>query len=210
VKKRLISSQLKLKSSSCTKGLVATISALLDACVLYPAQLRDLLLSFGDAELFHPVWSDMIHEEWITNVLANRPELTRRQLEQTRDAMNRAFPDASVRGFEPLMPTLVLPDPDDCHVLAAAIHARADLIITVNLKDFPSPTLLPLGVEAIHPDYFVDYLIDVDEDEAFAAVSKMRSRLRAPSMTPQEFIESIERAGLLRTASRLRANVNRV
>ena len=152
----------------------------------------------------------MIHEEWIANVLANRPDLTRWQLEQTRDAMNRAFPDATVRGFEPLISTLVLPDRDDCHVLAAAIHAHAELIITVNLKDFPPSTLLPQGIEALHPDYFVDDLIDVGEDEAFAAVSKMRRRLQAPSMTPKEFIESIEKAGLFRTASRLRANVNRV
>jgi predicted nucleic acid-binding protein len=189
---------------------VTRVSALLDACVLYPARLRDLLLSLAAAELFRPIWSDMIHEEWIVNVLANRPDLTRRQLEQTRDAMNRAFPDASVRGFEPLLPTLVLPDRNDCHVLAAAIHAHAELIITVNLKDFPPATLLPQGIEAIHPDYFVDYLIDVDEDEAFAAVSKMRSRLRAPSMTPEEFVESIETAGLFKTASRLRASVNRI
>ncbi len=189
---------------------MATISALLDACVLYPARLRDLLLSLAAADLFEPKWSEMIHEEWITNLLANRPDLTRQQLEQTRDAMNRAFPDASVYGFEPLMPALVLPDPDDRHVLAAAIHARAAFIITVNLKDFPPAALIPHGIEAAHPDDFVDYLFDVDEDEAFATIAKMRSRLQAPSMTPKEFIESIEKVDLSRTASRLRANINRV
>ena len=152
----------------------------------------------------------MIHEEWIRSLLVNRSDLTRQQLEQTRDAMNQAFPDASVRGFESLIPTLVLPDIDDRHVLAAAIHARADLVITVNLKDFPPPALVPHTIEAIHPDYFVDYLIDLDEDEAFAAVAKMRSRLRTPSMTAKEFIESIERIGMPLTSSRLRNNATRI
>ncbi len=152
----------------------------------------------------------MIHEEWITNLLANRPDLTRWQLQAARDAMNRAFPDASVRGFEPLILTLALPDIDDRHVLAAAIHAHVDSIITVNLKDFPPPALIPHGIEAMHPDYFIDFLFDLDEDEAFAAIAKMRTRLRSPSMTPKEFIDSIEKAGLPRTASHLRTNVTRV
>ena len=189
---------------------MAIISALLDACVLYPARLRDLLLSLAAADFFRPLWSDLIQEEWITNVLAHRPDLTRAQLEKARDAMSQAFPDASIRGFEPVIATLVLPDPDDRHVVAAAVHARADLIITVNLKDFPPAALIPRGVQATHPDDFVDYLFDLDEDEAFAAIAKMRRRLHAPSMTPKEFVESIEKAGLLRVASRLRANLTRI
>lgn len=189
---------------------MAIISALLDACVLYPARLRDLLLSLAAADLFQPVWSDLIQEEWITNVLAHRPDLTRVQLEKARDAMNQAFPDASIRGFEPVIATLVLPDPDDRHVVAAAIQARADLIITVNLKDFPPATLIPRGVQATHPDDFVDYLFDLDEEEAFAAIAKMRSRLRTPSMAPKELIESLEKVGLTRTAASLRANVTRI
>lgn len=187
---------------------MATISALLDACVLYPARLRDLLLSLAAADLFRPLWSEMIQEEWITNVLANRPDLTRMQLEKTRDVMNQAFPDAAVQGFEPIIPTLVLPDPDDRHVLAAAIHAN--LIITLNLKDFPSAVLISFGIEALPPDDFVDYVFDLDEDEACAAIAKMRSRLRAPSMTPEEFIESIEILSMPLTASRLQHNSTRI
>ncbi len=189
---------------------MAAISALLDACVLYPARLRDLLLSLAVADLFQPKWSEMIHEEWITNLLANRPDLTRGQLQAAGDAMNGAFPDASVRGFEPLMPTLVLPDRDDRHVLAAALHARADLIVTINLKDFPPTALIPYSIEAAHPDDFVEYLFDLDEDEAFAAIAKMRNRLRAPSMTPKEFIDSIEQVGMPQTASRLRNSAPRL
>jgi len=120
---------------------VAAIPALLDSCVLYPARLRDLLLSLAAAGLFRPIWSDSIHEEWMTNVLANRPDLTRAQLEATRRAMDLAFPAALVSGFEGLIPALNLPDPDDRHALAAAVYARAELIITVNLSDFPKAAL---------------------------------------------------------------------
>jgi predicted nucleic acid-binding protein len=189
---------------------VAAISALLDSCVLYPARLRDLLLSLAAVDLFRPLWSEMIHEEWITKVLVNRPDLTRAQLEAARSAMDHAFPAAAVFGFERLIPTVSLPDPDDRHVLAAAIHARADLIVTVNLKDFPTAALSSQGIVAAHPDPFVDYLFDLDEPEAVDAVARMRGRLRAPSLSPDDFIDSIAQVGMPLTASRLRNLSNRI
>lgn len=189
---------------------MATLSAFLDACVLYPARVRDLLLSLAAADLFQPKWSGLIQEEWITNVLANRPDLNRAQLEKTRDAMNQAFPDASVQGFDRIIQTLVLPDPDDRHILAAAIHAGADLIVTTNLKDFPPAALIPYGIEAAHPDEFVDCLFDLHEDEAFAAVAKMRGRLKAPPMNSHDFIQSIAKAGLPLVALRLRTGMTRI
>jgi hypothetical protein len=189
---------------------VAVISALLDSCVLYPARLRDLLLSLAAVGLFRPIWSDIIHEEWMTNVLVNRPDLTRTQLEATRSAMDRAFPAASVSGFETVIPALSLPDPNDRHVLAAALHARADLIITVNLKDFPTAAVTPHNIVAAHPDPFVEYLFDLDEPEAITAIAGMRSRLRAPSLSPDDFIDSIAQVGMPLTVSRLRRHANRI
>jgi hypothetical protein len=124
--------------------------------------------------------------------------------------MNQAFPDALVRGFEPIIPTLTLPDSDDRHILACAIYARADLIITINLTDFPPADLVPRAIAAAHPDAFVAYLFAVEEEEALAAIAKMRNRLRAPSMTPQEFIESIGQVGMPLTASRLRSSLTRI
>ncbi len=188
----------------------ATITAVLDACVLYPARLRDLLLSLAAADLFRPIWSDTIHEEWMANVLTNRPDLTRGQLERTRNLMNRAFPSASVQGFEPIIAKLTLPDPDDRHVLATAMYARAHLIITINLNDFPPAALRAYGIAPAHPDQFVNYLFALDENGALAAIAKARRRLRAPSMTPTEFIESIEKVGMLLTASRLRNKAARL
>ena len=189
---------------------MAAISALLDSCVVYPARLRDLLLSLAAAGLFRPLWSESINEEWMVSVHVNRPDLTRPQLEAARSAMDRAFPAASVSGFERLIPALSLPDPDDRHVLVAAVHAGTDLIVTVNLKDFPTAILAPHGIVAMHPDAFVEYLFDLDEIEAIAAVARMRRRLRAPPLNPDGFIDSIAQVGMPLTASRLRNLANRI
>jgi hypothetical protein len=116
----------------------------------------------------------MINEEWITNVLAHRPGLIRAQLEKTRDVMNQRFLDALMQGVEPLIPRLTLPDPNDRHVLAAAIESRADVIVTANLKDFPPTALVPHGIAVADPDDFVDQLFDRNEDEAVAAAARMR------------------------------------
>ena len=189
---------------------MAAIPALLDSCVLYPARLRDLLLSLAAAGLFRPIWSDSIHEEWMTNVLANRPDLTRAQLEATRRAMDLAFPAALVSDFEGLIPALNLPDPDDRHVLAAAVYARAELIITVNLNDFPKAALRSHSIVAAHPDSFVDCLFDLDEADAIGAIAGMRGRLRAPAMSPDDFIDSLAQVGMPLTVSRLRRRANRI
>jgi hypothetical protein len=93
--------------------------------------------------------------------------------------------------------------------LAAALHARAELIITVNLKDFPTTALTPHSIVATHPDAFVDDLFDLDEHKAIGAIGKMRSRLRAPSLSPADFIDSISQVGMPLTASRLRRHANR-
>lgn len=108
-----------------------------DASVLYPAPLRDLLIHLALSDLFRAKWTEEIHQEWIRNLLANRRDLSVEQLERTRDLMNRAVPDCLVEDYLPLLPHLTLPDPNDRHVLAAAIWARASVIVTYNQKDSP-------------------------------------------------------------------------
>ena len=92
-------------------------------------------------DLFRAKWTDDIHEEWMRSVLKNRPDLRREQLERTRDLMNAHVRDCLVTGYEDLIDSLALPDPDDRHVLAAAIRAGAEVIVTFNLKDFPPNAL---------------------------------------------------------------------
>ncbi len=119
-----------------------------DACVLYPAPLRDFLMHLALSDLYRARWSDLIHDEWTRNVQADRPDLTPEQLARTRQLMNAHVRDCLVTGFEHLIPSITLPDPDDRHVVAAAIHSGASLIVTYNLKDFSAEVLEPYNLEA--------------------------------------------------------------
>lgn len=118
-------------------------TAVYDACVLYPAPLRDFLMWLGLSGRFRARWSQTIHEEWKRNLLINRPDLTRAQVDRTSDLMDRAIPDGLVEGYESLAAGLTLPDPDDRHVLAAAIRCGASVIVTFNQRDFPNELLAP-------------------------------------------------------------------
>jgi predicted nucleic acid-binding protein len=171
-------------------------TVLLDACVLYPAPLRDLLMHLTLADVFRAKWTEEIHREWMESVLSNRPELKRDALERTRTLMTRAAPDATVVGFEPLIGGLELPDPDDRHVLATAIHSRADLIVTFNLKDFPADRLSPFGVEAQHPDSFLIDQLNLNQPAVLLALKRQRASLRNPPMRSLEFLDSLERQRL--------------
>jgi predicted nucleic acid-binding protein len=189
---------------------VPSPTALCDACVLYPAPLRDLLMFLAVRDLFRARWSDVIPEEWMGSVLANRPDLKRAQLERTRDLMNTHARDSLVTGFEGMVDSLALPDPDDRHVLAAAIRAGAEVIVTFNLKDFPPESVAAHGIEAVHPDEFLSRLIDVAPDEFCDAAKLHRSNLKNPPKSVDEFLGTLEACGLPRTVARLRASAERL
>lgn len=179
-------------------------TALYDACVLYPAELRNLLMYLALTDLFRAKWTDAIHEEWIEALLKTRDNVTREKLERTRDLMNAHVRDCLVTGYEDLIPALQLPDPDDRHVLAAAIRGRADVIVTFNLKDFPAAVLSPLGIESQHPDEFVTHLLDLDSGAVCLAVKRQRESLKKPAMSIEELLTVFERCGLSQTVARLR------
>ncbi len=120
----------------------------LDANVLYPFRKRDLLLSFYAAGLFRCRWTDEILGEWVRNLIAQKPALVA-SIDQQLAAISQAFPESLVTGYEAIVATLSLPDPNDHHVLAAAIVCGAQHIITDNLKDFPQESLSPFDIEAI-------------------------------------------------------------
>jgi predicted nucleic acid-binding protein len=174
-------------------------TAILDACVLYPAPLRDLLLNLGANGLFIPKWSEAIQLEWTKNLLENRPDIPLEKLQRTVDLMNMAFPDANVEGFENLVQGLKLPDSGDHHVLAAAIRCKANVIVTSNLQDFPIDYLAGFDLEALHPDRFITNLIDHAPEICLKALKEQTGRLKNPPQTVLDVLGHLEKNGLKQT-----------
>ncbi len=179
-------------------------TAVYDACVLYPAPLRSLLMYLALTDLFRAKWTDAIHEEWMRNVRKNYADITQAQVERIRDLMNAHVRDCLVTGYEDLIEGLTLPDPGDRHVLAAAVRAGADVIVTTNLADFPKKTLTEYGIEAQHPDEFIMHLFDLAPNLVYSAAKKQRESLKKPPMTVEEYLESLKRQGLTQTVVVLR------
>jgi hypothetical protein len=182
---------------------LSRFTVILDACVLYPAPLRDLLVSLAETGLFRGRWTDEIHEEWIRNVLKKRPNVSPAVLNRTRSLMDDAVLDCIVTGYASLIEGLILPDPDDRHVLAAAIVAGADAIVTFNLKDFPEGELSKFGIDALHPDDFVVAQIGINHAAVCAAAKRQRERLRNPPKSVVEFLDSLSIQGLPQTVAAL-------
>lgn len=177
---------------------MAKFTVILDACVLYPAPLRDLLMHLTATDLFKAHWTEQIHEEWI-NALLRRDGFERSKLERVKELMNTHARDALVTGFEPLIESLTLPDENDKHVLAAAIRCNADAIITKNLKDFPADSLKPFAVEAIHPDDFLFNQLTLSTPLFCSAVKRMRLSLKKPPKTAEELLLILRKQELPQT-----------
>ena len=184
--------------------MVSNLTVLYDACVLYPNYLRDVLIQLATTDLFRAKWTEQIHDEWIRNILKNRPDINPEKLQELKQKINRSVPDCLVSDFEYLIPALDLPDRDDRHVLAAAIVAKADVIVTVNLKDFPSDVLLNYGIEAQHPDDFIADLIDLQPLRVLGAIQTIQNRLKNPSVNFDEYMEILLKQGLLSSVVILR------
>jgi predicted nucleic acid-binding protein len=186
------------------------VRAVYDANILYPAPLRDLFIRLAQAGLVQARWTEQIHEEWLRNVLADNPRLSPARLGRTRTLVNEAVRDCLVTGYEDLIDSLSLPDADDRHVLAAAIRASAEVIVTYNLTDFPAETLARFDIEARHPDDFLIYLLDLAPDTVCSAVKRQRESLRNPPKTAQELLATFEGHGLTQTVARLREFTDRL
>jgi hypothetical protein len=126
--------------------------------------LRDLLLRLALTDLFRAKWTDLSAE----------------RLQRTRELMNSAVPDYLVTGYEGMIGELELPDPDDRHVLAAAVRCQAGVIVTYNLKDFPASVLEAYGIEAQHPDDFVRCVYDLNPVAVCNVIRQQREGLRGP------------------------------
>ncbi len=182
---------------------MTSFTAVLDACVLYPAPLRDLLLQLSLAGLYRARWTDEIHDEWMAALLSRRRDLTRAQLDRTRALMNQSGLDCLVTGYANLVEGLQLPDKFDRHVLAAAIRCGAAVIVTFNRRDFPTAYLGQFGIEAQHPDEFIADLIDADRERALESVRRVRSRLRNPPLSTDEYLDILSRQALPATVAAL-------
>lgn len=183
--------------------------AFYDACVLYPAPLRDLLVELACTNLFRARWTERIHEEWMRSLRADRPGLSAIKLRATADAMNESVEDCLIDGYESLIPTITLPDEDDRHVVAAAVVGRADVIVTLNLKDFPAAALAPFNIEVQHPDVFIRHVLDLD-GETLMAVAMCRRKLKNPPKTVEEYLSTLARQGLPETVSFLRRRAHAI
>lgn len=182
----------------------AKYTAILDANTLYPSLVRDLLLSLAGTGLYHARWTHKINEEWTRNLAAAKPELAHKLPAVVR-MMNEAIPDCLVENYELLIDCIQLPDPDDQHVVAAAIAGHADAIVTFNLADFPAGLLSPLGIDVQHPDDFVMNQLQLQEIVAIRAIKAMRARWKNPSRTAAELIDALEQRQLPMTADYVRS-----
>ncbi len=175
-----------------------------DACILYPAPLRDLLVRVAVEELCRARWSDEILNEVFGNLQAARPDLEPAKLARTRKMMCDAVPDCLVTGHSPLIDSLELPDPGDRHVLAAAVQSGAGVIVTDNLKDFPQAALRPHGIEALSADEFVVRVIEAVPEQVATIVKQQAADLTNPPCTVEQVLKALARNGLKRSAVRLR------
>jgi predicted nucleic acid-binding protein len=175
---------------------LARYTALLDACVLVPIALADTLLRVAERELYRPLWSERILAEAADAVLEIHADLAPDVVAKRFAAMNNAFEDAPVEGWEPFEATLTLPDPDDRHVVAAAMRRKADAIITANVRDFPDETLAPLEIAVVHPDDFLLDQLDLAPRVVLDALREQAAHTRKPPLTPTDLLTRLARAGV--------------
>jgi predicted nucleic acid-binding protein len=180
----------------------------LDANILFPVPLCDLFMHLAIVSAIRVHWSDRIEAEWVRNVIAKRPNLDPNRVRHRASRMNEAMPDAMISGSEHLETQLLesgikVPDPNDLHVLATAIHASADAIITKNLTDFPREILEKFELEALHPDLFVQHLLELNPNAAIQAVRNQQASLYKPAQTMTQVLETLTNQAMTLTSARL-------
>lgn len=177
--------------------------AVLDTNVIYPINIRDLLFWFAHYDLYTPKWSNHIFKEWKS--VMERKGIAEEIAEKRTQIANKAFPEALVLNYEGLLENLNLPDPNDCHVLAAAIKINANVIVTNNLKDFPEDYLETFGLKVKSADDFLTDIIDLNHDEAIKAFKEMVLNRKNPELNEYEVLDQLRKNGLNDTANYLHA-----
>lgn len=178
-------------------------SVIVDANIFFHMWILDPLLSLADEGLFEPMWSDAIMQEAARNLPKAWKSATASQISAFLGVVNEAYPYAQVPDWREHMEGLELPDPDDRHVLAAAIAAGAASIVTLNLADFPLAVANRYGIEIEHPDAFLCRIYDSAPQTAGAAIRRMIENKKHPPRTLAEEYAGLDKAGLRKFACRI-------
>lgn len=173
-------------------------TCVLDTNVIYPLEVRDILFWLAFHELYTPKWSKHIFDEWIS--LMKRKGVSSTEIKSRIENANKAFPDALVHNYEPLIDGLKLPDTKDCHVLAAAIKVNANIIVTNNLKDFPEKYLSTFGLKPKNADDFITDIIDLNPDKATEAFRDLVMNRKNPKIDEFEMLDIFRKRNLKDTA----------
>jgi predicted nucleic acid-binding protein len=178
--------------------------AFLDTCVLYPAYLADTLLRLAEASAYRPLWSADVLAELRRNVIERGipPDRVDRRIA----LMTRSFPDALVTGYGSLVDGMAN-DPKDRHVLAAAVRANAEVLVTFNIKDFPEPALKPYDIVAVHPDEFLLDQLDLYPGLTMAVLRQQAASYRREPTSVPGVLVLLERTGVPRFAAELRRHL---
>ena len=164
---------------------------LLDACVLYPIGLRDTVLNMAEAGCFRVLWTEEILAETSRNIVEDTPGLTAEHLEKTFAAMRRAFPEAMVEDYEHLVASMTN-HPKDRHVLAAAVAADADVIVTLNIRHFPRTACDPHGISVQTPDDLLCEVAEARPQLVLAVLTAQAARKTRPPMSLPEMLDRLE------------------
>jgi predicted nucleic acid-binding protein len=163
--------------------------AVFDACILYPFHLRNIVVQAAVDRLVEARWTDTIHEEWIRNLATNAPAIPIERLQLTRRLMGDALPTAMVTGYEGHILEVTLPDPDDRHVVAAAITAKASLILTWNMRHFPESELKKFGLQRVTPDEFLSGIFEKAPDLVIGSLANARRNLTKSQVRASDFTQ---------------------
>ena len=178
------------------------MKAVLDACVLYPTVLREILQGAGVAGLFEPVFSERILREWVLATAKLGPQAPV-IAEGEAASLRLAFPRGLKRAHPEIEARLILPDPNDVHVLATAIASGADAIVTFNAQDFPGHVLAAEGISRRDPDGFLWELQSRHPDVMAQIVEAVRAKAEAISGQPVALKGLMKRARLYRLGKAL-------
>jgi predicted nucleic acid-binding protein len=175
---------------------MARYTVVLDACVLVPIALADTLLRIAERDLYRPLWSERILTEAMAAIVELHPSLSGDLVERRFAAMRETFEDAGVEDWEAVDVMVPLPDPDDLHVVAAALRGRADAIVTANLPDFPAKDLKSLDLEVIHPNDFLLDQLDLDPRTVIDVIREQAAHTRNPALEPVDVLARLARCGV--------------